>query len=293
VFRLFVCPGRQPASDFRCVITLQVAIFLCAAATEARAEAWLQPEGHGQLISSLVYYRSDTYVDPHGERFDQNAFSKTELNPYGEYGLSKNTTVGFNAFLQDFSQSPEDALPTVPTLRMGDTAGFELELFSRHLLYRQDGFILSAEPLVKLPTLYMGKDGGGSETTPFDVQLGIFGGYSKNCFGHDNFSELGVAYRHRFGSPADQLRLDLTLGTHLTDDWTALLAVNGILGVGASSTPAFTALGEDDIDLGKVSASLVYDLTDSVAVSAGGFYHFYARNTGEGGGAIVALWWTF
>lgn len=259
----------------------------------AHAGAWLQPEGKGQLINSLVYYRSDTYVDPDGDKFDQDTFSKTELNPYGEYGLTENATVGFNAFLQYFSQSPEDALPTVPTLRMGDTFGVELELFSRHMLWQQDNLVLSVQPLVKLPTLYVGKDDRTTQATPFDVQLGFTGGYSKNFFGCDNFAELGLAYRHRFGDPSDQIRLNAKFGTHLNEDWMAILEASGIFSVAEPSTPAFTALGEDDIDLGKVSASLVYNLTDTVALSAGGFYHPYARNTGQGGGAILSVWWTF
>ena len=77
-------------------------------AIDANAAAWLQTEGRWFTASNFVFYQSDTFVDRSGNDSDINTFRKYEFNPYIEYGLTKNITLGTNLFADKLTQSGQD-----------------------------------------------------------------------------------------------------------------------------------------------------------------------------------------
>ena len=62
-------------------------------APAAHAGAWLQPEGHGLVITTMEATEASRVFDFTGERRDGPDFRKAELRVYGEFGLSSKLTL--------------------------------------------------------------------------------------------------------------------------------------------------------------------------------------------------------
>lgn len=270
--------------------TLAYLLFILMAALAAPASAgpWLQPKGQGQLINTALYYSTDYYYDNQRQRRPQPRFTKWQLNPYAEYGLTDRVTVGVNAFL-------DSVMTEAPAAGMqGDNTGLsDTEFFTRFRLAQWEGGVLSAQPLIKLPSLYATGGLPRSGTEEFDAELRLMAGHGVSLWGQSHYSALEVAYRSRFGEPGDQFRADFTLGVRPDGQWLLLPQLFTTWRIDAPAAAGFTQSGQDDYDLVKAQFSAVYQLTDEWALQAGGFQHLYARNTGAGGGALVALWKRF
>lgn len=88
----------------RTAFILFTAIAVCTP-QPALAAAWTQAEGQWQINTSAVLYNTSKFFDVNGNLQHQKPLTKTELNPYLEYGLTDDLTLGFNGFIQYFSTS--------------------------------------------------------------------------------------------------------------------------------------------------------------------------------------------
>ena len=254
--------------------------------TQAHAGAWAQPEGGLQLITTGYYYRTDSYRDNDGNRRAQPAYTKYELNPYLEYGLSNKTTLGLSTFINRTS---------------GDLAGnrehnyglSDTSIFVRRVLYQQDGFVASLEPGIKLPSLYKDSAAPRSGSKDADGFLRINGGYGFEEAGRNHYIDTSLGMNKRFGERHDQITFDVTAGIGMSDNLQLLMQQFSTFRMGGFGTSPFTQSGEDDYNLTKLQLSVVYRLEDGIALQLGGYRHIYARNTGEDGGIMAAIWKTF
>lgn len=253
-------------------------ILLCLASS-ADASAWMKPKGRGQSIVSTSYYRTDTYVNTHARKTTIPVLSKSEVNPYFEYGVSDELTVGANIFLDTVTQN------NFTNYALADT-----ELFFRKPLYTGDSIKIAYQPLIKLPTI-SSSDMPEVGSKDFDFQMGLLLGYN---FGSDKqyFADINTAYRMRTGSQHNQYLINNTIGYNygkfmLTASSFSTIADD--VPNSASSNISASA----DYALSKAQIAAAYKISDKSTVQLGAYKDIYARNTGEGSGLLVSIWRNF
>lgn len=263
-----------------------VALSLIAA--EAYAGAWTEPQNSSQIILTGSYYDTSTMFDNKAHKESQPEFSKYELNPYMEYGLRDDLTVGANLSLQAVHQEAYPGGTSQSNWGVGDSV-----LFLRQRLWQQNGFVVSAEPMIKIPAFESSTDQpklGGSSA---DVGMGLSGGYGFTLLGLNDFADIDTEYRHRFGTPHDQANFAATLGVSVTPEWMIMPQSFFTYRLGFPKTPAFTNSSGDDYNLVKAQLSAVYKLSSDISLQGGGFWNVTGRNAGDGGGVLFAVWKRF
>lgn len=266
----------------RCSPYLLIPILLFVCAQQALAAAWTQSKGHAQFITTLSSYASDHYFDLAGKRQSQTTYAKQEFSAYGEYGLEDWLTLGGTAFLVRAKHNGED------NWGLADT-----ELFLRARLWQQEGWVVSAAPLVKLPG-FAPRDHQpfiGSAKPGAGMQLSV--GHGFEALGQHHFIALDGSYWHRTGVADDQLRLDATLGIGITPEVTLMPQLFLTRRAHTKGASAFTQSSGDDYDLLTARASVVYALEQNLSVQVGAYQDVSGKNAGAGTGAFVALWRNF
>ena len=261
---------------------------LASAPALANPGAWTLQEGSWQIIHNLSYYHSDTRFNAFGQKITQPTYTKREYNPYIEYGLFDHTTIGANLFLQTASSQGEQ------NAGLADT-----ELFVRSRLYKlnpkwkQSELVFSIQPLVKLPGLFDGNDQPKIGSDDADLALSLFAGHSFNYFKQVTFSEIELQYRHRLGTPNDQVKINYTLGQAIDHQWHLLMQSFNTISTNTVRGAAFTQTSQDDSDVTKLQLSGVYHYNQNVSFQAGAFMDVYGRNTGQGKGVLLSVWQRF
>ena len=256
---------------------------------QAYAGAWTQAQGQGQIILTGDYYfANDSYTNAGNEQ-SQPAYRKFELNPYVEYGYSDSITLGANVSLQRASQSHTSTAPSQTNWGLGDS-----EFFIRKRLWQGSGFVVSVEPLVKLPSPQSsGQDApllGGAHP---DVAMGLSGGYGFSVFGQNHFIGIDTQYRYRFGPQRDQLKLTATAGFHMSERWMVMPQLFRTYRVSTPSVTTYTNSSADDYNATRLQLSGVYSLNDATSLQLGGFDDVNGKNTGHGKGVLLAIWKKF
>lgn len=260
------------------LIRILMTILLCVP-YPAYSGAWLQPtaQGYGSLNAS--YYRSDRYWDGRGHSRKQPTFNKLELNPYVEYGLTDETTLGANLFVQQLSQGSHD-----------NWALSDSEIFSRHTLFSKNTLMLSVEPLLKLPSFHV-RDTlpkGGSDS--FDAQLAALAGYGFEWLGKHHYADANMAYRHRFdGALGDQLKTRIALGLSIIDSLQIIPALSYTHSLESPHAMAFSESGQTNYDLLKAECAVAYTLATQQVIQLGVFSHLQGRNAGAGDGFTLGV----
>lgn len=259
-------------------IIIYITILLCLTASLAHAGAWTQNDGKALLITNISYYSTSKFFDNSGNKKLFNNYSKYELNPYLEYGLRDDLTVGANFFLQRASQN------ATSNWGIGDS-----EFFIRKKLWQKDGFMFSAEPMLKLPSLEKQSSQPRIGSKNFDTGLTFSGGYSFKAWGLDHFTNLDAGYRHRFGTPNDQLKFAATAGFSLSKKYMLFTQIFNTTRLKNPANPAFTQSSGDDYDLTKLQISTIYKIDDKLSFQVGAFSHLTGRNVGGGNGATFTI----
>jgi protein XagA len=277
-------------------------VFLLSSLSQpAYAGAWTQAKGDGLLIENYSYYYTSRFINNVGKRQSQPTYQKFEYNPYVEYGLADGVTIGANLFLQYIRQNTTQSI-TIPTgpfssvtttykgvnqnIGIGDS-----EFFVRKRLWQKDGFIVSAEPMVKAPALISYDEFPDVGNSRPDIGLTLSGGYSFKAYGQYHFANLDTGYRYRFGKQKDQIRIAATLGITLDNQWMVMPQLFITRRTSSPNVgPTFNENPANDYNLTKVQLSTIYKMWDDTALQLGGFYHVDARNSSLGGGVLIALW---
>jgi hypothetical protein len=270
----------------------------------AYGAAWTQGKGNGLLILNHSYYRASKFVNNFGKTQAQPLYQKAEWNPYFEYGVSDRLTLGANLFVQYIRQESSysytqqlDPFTTVTTTIRGNQNNVgigDCEVFARYRLWKQDGFVVSAEPMFKVPSLWSYTDLPDIGNSNPEAGLTLSGGYGFKAYGQNHFANIDTAYRYRWGREKDQVRVAATLGLSLNDQWMIMPQV--FVTQRTSSPPASTRFIENasnDYNLTKLQLSTLYKHWDETTIQVGAFYHADAKNTSTGGGLFIALWETF
>lgn len=263
-------------------------IFMLLPPAHANPGAWVQAKGNLQIINNLTYYHSNERFDAAGGKVPTPTFQQFEYNPYIEYGLWDHTTIGANLFLQRVKSQGDT------NWGLADAEFFtRTQLWKTNPAWKQSELVLAIQPLVKIPGIY------DDSATPIigsddpDVALSLFAGYSFNYFTQKTFTEHEVQYRHRFGTPEDQIRLNSTFGQDISEKWQVLAQSFTTLSTDTVRGSTFTQSARDDYDLVKVQLTGLYQLNDRISLQGGAFYNITGRNTGNGIGGLFSIWHRF
>jgi hypothetical protein len=237
-------------------------------AQAAHAGAWLQQEGQGLFIGQATYFTSDHYLDA----------SKDELQPYVEYGLLSNLTVGGTAFAQRDSQSDEshDGIA-------------DPEIFVRTSIWKDDKQVVSLQPLIKFTSIYGSEDAprGGSKST--DAELSLLYGRNVRLISDQDYIDLRGGYRERSGSLNDEWLTDAAVGLQLNEHWQLIPAISTVTSTGIKHNVAFSENGDLDYDLLKAQLTAAYHFDDKRAVQLTAFDHIAGRQVGDGYGISLGF----
>ncbi|MEK6747529.1 MAG: hypothetical protein AABY33_10925 [Pseudomonadota bacterium] len=251
---------------------------LCLLPNFSYAGAWTKSQGKGLLIQNFSYYSTDKYFDNSGNTQPINSYAKYELNPYIEYGLRDWLTIGANLFVERASQNGDI------NWGIGDS-----EFFARVRLLEKDSWVFSLEPMVKLPSLDDKTDTPKIGNNNFDSGLTLAVGYGFKYRGLDHFINVDSGYRHRLGTPRDQLKFSATAGISVTNKTKILSQVFHTRMVTGNNSAIFTQSSSDDYDLTKLQISGMYKIYDSISLQVGAFTNVAGRNTGSGDGGLLAI----
>lgn len=252
------------------------------------AGAWTQDYGKGLFIQNISYYSTNKYFDNSGNKQSLNNYSKYEFNPYVEYGLRDWLTVGANIFAERSSQDNSISGNNQTNWGIADS-----EFFIRSRLWQKDakkyGLVFSVEPMVKLPSLdkKSGQPQIGNKNS--DAGLTFSGGYSFKAWELDHFINIDAGYRHRFGTPNDQIKFAATAGLSITKNTKILAQIFSTSRIENTSQPLFTQSSSDDYDLTKLQISAIYKIDDRISFQVGAFSNVAGRNIGSGDGGLLAI----
>jgi len=243
------------------------------------AAAWTLPQGEGLTITAYSFYHSDRFVTMSGKRSSQPAFQKFSVSSYMEYGWREAVTLGGSARLISARQENNSSAYSLS----------EAEFFFRHRILAKDHWVVSYQPMLRIPGVADGNDSLlGIKTT--DVELRLLAVYEPSIL--QSFINAEMAYRLR-SRVSDEWRTDLTIGVPMTDKTDMLLQGFGTLATSSLSHAASSVVNSSQYHLVKGQASVVHRLSEVVSVQAGLTCDVWGRNIGLGHGVFTALWYRF
>ena len=268
----------------RSYLALLSSLFLLSPIS-AQAGAWLQEEDQGEINLNYSYFSSDESFDASGNKQNGNFFSKNELNPYFEYGVDEDLTIGGSLSFQ--------SIATLSAVTDTDNLTFSyFDIFARTYLVENDDFVISIEPRAHVP---VNSDAAlnpeGDDIIP---ELKLAFGAPFQLFDQYSFIDIAGTYRLRDEDTLnnelkDMIKLEGTIGLKLEKDIMLLGQVFHEQSLGrktADNTPG-------NYDLTKLQASVAYDYWETVFIQLGAFSHVDGVNTSAGEGALFSLWWKF
>jgi protein XagA len=254
-------------------------VLLSAGKNAAHAGAWLRAEGQSEIIFSTRVSSASRQFDASGKPAATGKFSKIAAEAIGEYGLNKNLTLIAGAT----GQGQKFSLFTMQQNSMGlsGSAGARLRLWSKDqsVISLQTTFELSSERQKNLAP-------AARFDSPALADVRLLFGRGFTTHGMQAFVDLQTGYRWRGGSHADEIRIDLTFGLRPSPKF--LLLFQSFNSVAMESSKHFQSKPARQH---KVQASFVYELTQGLALQAGGFASIAGRETLKERGGLIALWW--
>lgn len=260
----------------RATILCAGAAFFAFTASSARAGAWLQPPGRGEIIAMGRFERSDRMFGRNGRLLPVRGYRKFELKIWMEYGVMDRLSLIL--------------APTASTVRAGAGPGRlhdlqgEVEAGARLGLLRSGSHALSLQVTGLLTNRLSGARIGFARHDVNGADIRLLYGRSFALGSLRAFSEVQAGYRFRAGA-GDELRWDATLGVHVTPR--LLLLMQGF-NLFALRQGRFAAKRQH-----KLQLSGVYRLNDHWSVQAGAFLTTAARNARRESGVIAAVWRRF
>ncbi len=251
----------------------------------AYAAAWNRPVGEWQAVNTYFYYSTDEAFAQDGSRIDQGEFTKHENILYAEYGYTEDITLGGTVSLQYLKQDLGPGNGTRDVWGVGDT-----EWFVRYQFWQSKDIVMSFQPLLKLPPANQPNDQLDIGTNQTDIEARWLLGHTYEAWDNYHFNNLEVAYRKRFSSPADELRIDMTAGIRPYEDWMVMAQLFSTFAVNGDNDTDLRLVNSNDFDLVKAQLSIVKPIDDALSLQFGLFEHVDGNNTGAGGGFLLSLW---
>ena len=127
-----------------------------------------------------------------------------------------------------------------------------------------------------------------------DLEARMLYGFNSHIANCPWYFAFETAYRLRFQLPADQVRIDATLGAKLTERFEVMVQSFNTISLknhdkGAAINNPFGL----DYDIYEVAPSLLIRLTPSIKLQIGGGFVFAGRKVGVGKTGMLGLWIDF
>lgn len=246
--------------------------------SSAHAGAWVQEKGRGLAITQGTYYTTDRYFDSSGKSHSQPRYTKYELQPYVEYGLLPNLTIGGSAYAQRVSQSGNKNFGIA-----------DPEIFARTRLWKDGKQVISLQPLIKFPGTYDGTTtpSGGSRST--DGEISLLYGRSQPLATPDDYTDLRIGYRVRNRGLHDQIRVDATVGIKWNEHLELAPALRGTFTTGMDKEAIYRESADQDYHVLKVELGGIYHLNERQWLQATLFSQVAGLQTGGGYGISVGF----
>lgn len=262
-----------------------VALSSLAVTSNAHAGAWLQQEGQGELIINYTIFSSDEVFDESGDRQSSSNFAKNEFNPYFEYGLADEITIGGSVSYQ--------SVISEGNLTQSDSLRFSFfDVFARTYLFNNDDFVVSIEPRLHVPVnADASLNPEGNDPIP-ELKLSL--GAPFKLWNQYSFVDVSGTYRFRdedsLGNELkDILKLEGSLGLKVEEDVLLLGQIfheQSLNRQTGDNTPG-------NFDLTKLQLSIAYDYWETVFLQVGAFTNIDGVNTSAGNGLLFSAWYKF
>lgn len=251
------------------------------------AGAWVRPVGEWQNITTFQNYTSCKYWDASGKLHDGPCYHQQQLNPYIEYGLTPNFTVGLNPFFRGIEY-------------LSETQSFNLdnsEIFGRYLLWESDWSAFSTQLSFNVPFRRSSVANDIAGVAPFalsqrqnylDARLLYGTGGWANCRTKSTwYADFQVSYRGYFDGAADEIHLDLTQGWKSPHNrFEIILKELNTFSMHNQNGP-----NQPNYDLISIELSSVYWFKlNRAALQLGIQQDVYGKNVGRGTAPFVAVW---
>jgi len=252
--------------------------------------AGAQGQEKGALFLSLqpYYYSTDQYFDEHGRLHDRGGtFTKFEVNPYLEYGLTDNETLTINIFYNWLTDDVSG--------RERQTQGLtDQEIGLQHRIATGVNGTIAIHGLMIIPTGYVLEDDPRLGYDCLGAEMSLLYGQSFQMFHKYGFVDLRLGYRDYFGYPSSQLRINTVLGYDISPGWQifALGELQYGLKNGHEKQLSLGSSVQPDYRLLKVTIAARVHISKHYSLVAGGYKHVWGEETGGGGGGYVSLWYS-
>ena len=234
------------------------------------------------MITSLRLYGTTEFFDDSGHKSSIDLFTKTELSPYFEYGITDKLTLG-----GEFSM----AAATNGAARYSDSLDMQYSygnIFARMYLHKGEHLVFSLEPGIDFPAT-IGSDLVSDGSRPIPEMKFNFGyGFAdRRELGH--FFDASVKYRHRSqGDLNPMLKSEAMFGYRLDYYYVVMASISDEWTLGGVKDRY-----QGNYNLVKPQISLLYDPNEQIAHQISLYTNIYGENTGAGYGFIYSLWYRF
>lgn len=231
----------------------------------ALAGAWTRAPGTSFTAQSTKFFTTELTSDT------DPPFRKIAVSSYIEYGLFEGVTVGG---VLDYAMRADGAEESLT------------RAFVRTRLWQGDRDVLSAEVSGGYPLLdALSADNSARDVTP-DLRVGM--AYGRGLvWGVGGWAEAALSFRKRFQSPADEVKLDFTLGYRPTEKVVLLGQMFGTLGL--RNEGPFGA----NYDALRLSISAGYRITETRTLLLVVAQDLLGRNIDKGSEVGFTIWTEF
>ena len=243
------------------------------------ASAWLQPQGHAQVITTFTYHSSRGSFDDKGNSVTLQ-YQRFELAPYIEYGAATWLTLGAEPRYQ-WAQSGSGAARQTSD-GMGD-----VDVFARVPLLKFGPWVTSIQGTAIFADVYdrLRRPAPGTGRDAYEARLLVGRNLSPRSASHFN---LEAGYRMGQAGVADQIRFDGALGLKRWRRWLFLQEIFITQSIGdGDGVPGHA------YDLTKLRSSAVYSLTEHLGIQAGYERDIAGSGVSLGDTGLVAIWAQF
>lgn len=220
------------------------AVILSLGGGTAQAGGWPLAPGKGEIIVNISRMTAGARYDKEGNKVWKSRYTKHEISPYGEYGLTKNLTLIGEAA---WSRETTDFFG----LTFEDSGVARLKAGARYAFGSWNETLFSVQSLAVLFLDDQGNDPAATKRN--DIDLALVLARNDELFGLPVFSVQELGWVARNSGRPDQIRADITLGTTL---WPGALLLAKSFNSAATSP---TSAGEQ-YRASKISFSVVLDL---------------------------------
>ncbi|CAN5197559.1 hypothetical protein BH10PSE13_BH10PSE13_04460 [soil metagenome] len=243
--------------------------------TAALADGFTQPAGHGQVIVTSIYSNSAKGLNANGDAVDRDDYQKTEIYVAAEYGVTDDLTLIATPSLRFVSIDNADS-----TSGLGYT-----ELGARYRLYNKGSLSLSLQGTGRIPGARRQDVVAQIGSTNYEIDMRAQAGYG---FGNGHFISASGGYRIRYDDPANEWKLDLTLGLRVAPKFIVMAFSSNTFADGKGRR-----IFAQDFRYHNLFLTGAYDLSDKITVQAGVVGTVAGVNALRERGGTVGIWYKF